>query len=1158
MTLWTEEQSTAIGDRGNTLLVAAGAGSGKTAVLVERIVKLVLQDGVDVDRLLVMTFTKAAAGELRQRVAGRLEEALEAAQDREAVIRQLDRLEGAQISTMHAFCASLIRRYFNRLDIDPGYRLLDDEERALLEEEVLHEVFESFYQRHGCWFEDLIRHFPSGTGDEGLRRCVRDLDRFLLGCPDPDEWMAEQLAQWEQQSRAFARSQAGRTLLDRMRKEILQAEEFFFLAQKLAHEELTFYKSVVDQDRELLFQLRQSADDGLSALFTALDRMSFARLSGKPRQFDGDPEALDAFKLYREEMKGILNSLKDYQVGTLRQMEEMAGTIHRMLTGLQRVRERFRRELNLRMRRDNVLTFDDLERLALELLLDEEMQKEVRDHYLYVLVDEYQDTSLVQEAIVQRVSGPDNLFMVGDMKQSIYRFRQAAPEVFRDKKQRFLEDGDSPEKLISLNRNFRCSEPIIRTVNHLFSRLMSPELGEIEYDQHEELNYGNGLDDEKTPVSFIFLDRDEAEDEDALYADLDYMEREALAAARILKDQLGTTFYDHKQGRTRTLSWKDMVVILRTPKNWGDKYLEMFRREGIPAYKDLPLGYFEVTEIGVLLNMLRLADNSRQDEPWLSLLRCPAVGLTDEQLARIRAASPEGSYREAMTAYAGDHPGDTGTTRVNRAMALVSAWQQAARYLTLEELINRVLKTTDWYALVGAMPGGEGRQANIRLFLERARDYGKIHPGGLKGFLYWTEGRRERDFDPGVASTVGENADVVRIMSAHRSKGLEYPLVLIGAMGKQFNLTDAADPMLMHKSLGLGPRYVNPELGVSVPTVSRLLIRDAVLTESKSEELRILYVAATRARNRLVFVGGIRQAQWDKLRFRMPEGMIRGRSWGDWLVPLLHGKLPSCMTVGLWTGEMDRSLIRRRSDRRTAWREALVRQMEEPVAGAVQMTGSGWPQASRLPSKLAVTDLYRIQSGAGLEEPPQKVVLREKPRFLEGTRAPTGLERGLALHQVMQQLDLTGDLSEGGIREQLEGMVRRELLSGEEAGWVQPETLAGFFQSQPGQRLLRARWVRREVPFNLTMGAGRVFPELSGSDEQILVQGVIDLVFAEEHGLVLMDYKTDAPENIRQNLDRYRQQLSVYREALERILNEPVREVMLYLFSTQDVIRLEE
>ncbi len=1155
---WTKEQKEAIESRGTNLLLAAAAGSGKTAVLVERVVTLILEDQVDVESFLVMTFTKAAAAEMKERVAKRLEVALATEEDKEAIRLQLDKLPGAQISTIHSFCARLVRASGAVLDIDPASRTLDAEEEQMMLEEELELLFTRLYAEEGDWFAPLAESFSNTRGDEGFRGTVLRLYDFMQGSPNPRAWMEKACDHFHVKGDLLD-SDYVHVLRDGVRETLEEATDLLTHMRNLVEEELPYLAGTLEADKAVLAELERTLDEDFPSFMQQAGSISWARQKSKPKDVEVDEQA----KVAHTEMRKTLKKLLGEELGrvvpsNLEQLRNQLDTTHTRLRDLAEVIYALSEQLEERKRTGKLLTFSDLEHYALRALDNQAILEEVRAQYEYVFVDEYQDTSLVQEEIVRRISRGDNLFMVGDVKQSIYRFRQAAPEVFQQKKLDYREQGEAGQ-LIDLNRNFRSSLPVVDCVNHLFGSLMTLSLGEIDYSQGESLVYGANLDVEKRPVSFHFIDKNALDIQDETFYDLAYMEREAKAAAELLKREKGKEFFDHKEGCVRTMDWKDMVVILRAKKNWGEKYVQALQQAQVPVYMDRPMGYFESVEIRVMTEILNLVDNKEQDYAWISFLRSPIIGMSDHELALLFA----GREKRSICRLVYDHRDDI---KIKRATDLVDAWQLDRDRIDVGALVQKILRDGQWLTLVGAMEDAAQRRANLRLFLARAQDYARRSYGGLRGFLHLFERMKSKEMDPGVAMTAGEKSNVVRIVTVHGSKGLEYPLVLVGGTGKGFNLMDSQETLLMHRTLGLGPEVANLDKGFRLKTSDKYRISRKMRQENRSEELRVLYVAATRAKNRLLFLGGLKQSQMEALDNPYLAPLKKGNSYAEWVYPLvMRGESPYYSASMVDEKALHKvNQVREESNhvRRVKLREELSGPVEEPVVW--NRFGEKEEVRSLLPSKLGVTDVFRLNR-QGLDSYRMGKRLETRiPTFLQEEKKDAGTARGLILHRVMQSIDLGKVGSLEDIRIQLDGMVEHEILLAEERDVVEEIKVLRFFTSDLGQRVLGAKNVQRELAFNIRYPASEVFPEARqhGLSDDILLQGVMDLVAEEEDGFLLLDYKTDRrvddfnnPESL--GYRKYAKQLSLYKMALEKLGGKKVKLTALYLFASDEVKEME-
>jgi len=1162
MEKWSKEQLQAIRHRGSPLLVTAGAGSGKTAVLVERIIRLVLEEGVDLETLLVMTFTKAAAQEMKERIQEQLETALASQEETSWIEEQLDKLPGAQISTIHSFCSRLIRAHAAQWGLDPHSKTLEQEEEALIVEDELNQLFVELYREKPEEMAFLVDGFCYTRSDQGLRTLMLSLLEFLRGAPDPFGWMDASIAHFQVEG-AFGESKAFGDMKEMLGEELDQVWTLLGHIKILVEEQLPYLKPTVQEDEELLRRLTVLLQEDWDGFVSLMYSLSFATMKRKKAEDDIDLQAHEAFKIMREDMKKLLRDIilpmvpKDLEV-----LSDSMQKLHQRLSSLRQLMRLFWDRLEERKRRDKWLSFSDLEHYALAMLRDDAIQQSLRGRFQFVFVDEYQDTSLIQEEIIQRVSREDNLFMVGDVKQSIYRFRQAAPEVFLAKRALYEKRGDLGQ-LIHLNRNFRCANPIVQTINGLFMSLMSHELGEIDYDHKEALVYGANLDAEQRPVSVHWINKDALHIQEETFADLVYMEREAKIAALLLAKEQGKEFYDHKQDQLRPMEWKDMVVILRTRKDWGEKYVKALKEAGIPVHMEKTQGYFDAVEIRVFLEVLSLVDNKDQDYAWISFLRSPMVGLTDEDLALLLG---ERKVSVARLLYEQKHPWPL----VEKAKEWVLRWQRMREYMDVGSLVQQILLDTRWLELVGVMEDAEQKKANLRLLALRANRYGESHFEGLSGFLHMLKKLGIKEFDPGLASTVGEQDNVVRVLTVHGAKGLEYPLVLLGAVGKGFNMSEAKETLQTHRLLGLGPDLVDTQLHGRMKSVQKRRIVKKMRQESLSEELRTFYVALTRAKNRLILLGGLSKTQIDKGENPYLRVLHRGSSIGEWIYPVLlhhrHDFLEMSFVDEQALGEEVLTERINRSKRRKELEDWLGRQADSYPVEEVPFLC--FPEAQRLrallPSKLGVTDVYRLSSQRIQGVHQGKPFKKRTPIFLSKKSGLAGKERGLVLHKVMQNLLFLQVGTVAEIERQLDQMVVSEILLEEERSIVDPKELFALFESDMGQRILSAKAVYRELPFNVRYDASLVFEDaqLKTLQEDILLQGVMDMVFEEPDGLVLLDYKSDSqvqaffdPQS--ETYRKYAHQLMLYRMALTKLSGLRVKETGLYLFASKQWLMME-
>lgn len=968
--LWTDEQWQAISAKGKNILVAAAAGSGKTAVLVERIIRRILdpEEPVDVDRLLVVTFTNAAAAEMKKRIGEALEKELSKQPHSLYLKRQLSLLNQASISTLHSFCLDVLRAYYFQLDLDPKFRIAEDTEIALLKEEVIEELFEARYsQAEDHAFFRLVDSFSSDRSDEGLQTLVLQLYEFSRSHPFPQEWLIE-MVQFMEEAKLQSMLES---LLLLIKKELQSQVEQLQQALKLAQQPAgpAPYALNLAEDIAMLGQVLAACDDSWEQTYEAFQQGSFGRLKSCKGE-EIDPQLQERVKELRDQVKKEFAQLKEeYFHRRLEDYVEDLGKIAPLMSTLVELVLEFTELFTQAKRKKAILDFSDLEHGCLSILrepastMEHPIPSAVAERYqqkfVEILVDEYQDTNLVQESILQSISrkeeGRGNLFMVGDVKQSIYRFRMAEPALFLQKYKAFqslTSKSTSPSEAentevketrtphsgwrIDLARNFRSRQQVLQGTNFLFKQVMDEQVGEIEYDDAAELKLGASYPDDPMPIELTIINRDpsalpeelreewdkggadseeEAPEEDALHqssalvdeAELETVQLEARYMAKRIKELVGARaeesfqVYDPKIKLYRPVRYQDIVILLRASTVWAPAILEEFKQEGIPAYAELSTGYFEATEVAVLLSLLKIIDNPFQDIPLASVLRSPIVGLQGEELALIRVGLKKGSFYEALLSFVEQEPEPEHHSELRHKLQVflkqLHSWRDRARKGSLVELIWQLYRETGYYDYVGGTPGGNQRQANLRALYDRAKQYEATAFRGLFRFLRFIERMQHRGSDLGTARALTEQEDVVRIMTIHKSKGLEFPVVFVAGLGKMFNQAELREKLLFHKELGIGSRVIDVEQRISYPSLLYQLMKYKLHQEMLAEEMRVLYVALTRAKEKLILVGTLRDAQkkieqWTQVRtvpdWVLPDSVrAKAKSYLDWIGPAL-------------------------------------------------------------------------------------------------------------------------------------------------------------------------------------------------------------------------------------------------------------------------------
>jgi len=1200
---WTESQEQAITVRGKDILVSAAAGAGKTSVLVERIVRRLLdpERPVDIDRLLVVTFTESAAQEMKERVRARLEAAALDGDERAA--GQLALLGKAAISTLHSFSLDLVRRYAYLLGVDPRFRVLDEEEANLLKLEAMEELFEAVHEGRDEALRPLVDHYAGRRDDRDLRALVDSLFEYTRSLPDGEEWLKRAVLAYDSshpEGEAAWRRWKEAVLHD-ARTDLEQALSALDQAARLAQhpEGPAGYIPSLEAERLALAEAVAELEAGdWERAAAALAAVEFPRL---PADKGSSPALREEAKAARDEAKKIVNRLRKglFSRTEASYREDVARLLPavRALAGL--VREFSRRYRALKAAAGG-LDFADLERLALEALAHPSGRPlaECRRRFIEVLVDEYQDINPVQDRLITLVSraeeGEGNRVLVGDVKQSIYRFRLADPRIFQEKHRAFGGARDGGSVRIDLQANFRSRREILEGVNFLFRQLMYPAAAEIDYDDAAMLR--PGLDREERELDPVRIEvhlverapgeysagpegegpegGEEAQDgtgapgEDEA-RDLSAVEREAALAGQLI---LGLV-REGLPGGGEPLRFRDIVVLMRALKGRATRFVEVLESMGVPAHSSGGSGYFRAVEVQVVMALLRLIDNPRQDVPLAAVLYSPICGFDERDLAQVRAAHPALPFHAAAMEYA------KGEGELARRLAAffqkLERWRSAARRMPLSRLVGMVYDESGYLDYVAALPRGRQREANLLALWQRARHFDLFATSGLDRFIRHVDRLEEAGEDAAPAAALGEGEDVVRVMSVHQSKGLEFPVVILADLDREFNKADSRRPLIYHRDLGIGAKVVDREAKVSYPSLAHRAVTGTLDREAVAEELRLLYVALTRAKEKLILIGSARDLARRSARaadaarvcgWHLPQGrVVRARSWLDWILAGLArhrdglpirelgaGALgagfyapvdpeveshPARFTVRCWTGEEAAQLAPGSWEREEGLPWAALARHEptgEPEGTAAEAETvrvleavHGWryphPAAIQQPAKVSVTELARRFSMEEESEAegvfgPDGPSLARPARF--SRRRLSAAERGLAVHAFLAKIDLR-DVSPAGLAAQLERLRDSGLLSQEEASEIDLAALARFFDSPLGRTIRAAaadggdsRRLWRELPFTMRLSArgfaSRALEDAAAPGEMVVVQGVIDCLVREGNRFLVIDYKTDA------------------------------------------------
>jgi ATP-dependent helicase/nuclease subunit A len=1233
---WTPEQEQAITARGSNTLVAAAAGSGKTAVLVERIITYLTdsENPVDVDRLLVVTFTNAAAAEMKKRIGEALEKTLKQRPGSLYLRKQLSLVNRANISTLHSFCMDVVRRYYYQIDIDPSFRILDDTERVLLQEQVLEEIFEEEYSDDSNQqFFSLVDRYSSDRGDDELQKLILDLYGFSQSHPWPEKWLDDVVSQYDVgHVEHIEQLPWGKQLLDGILQEIEDSKQLLQRGKKICLQEggPEVYLDTFKSDEAVINNLISAGQNGWNELYNTFENLKFVALSRKKGE-DETPELREKAKKYRDQTKKAIDSIKKTYFMrepsfALNDLVEMAPALKKLVE----VTKTFANRFQQKKREKGVVDFNDLEHYCLTILRADDSNKEVlkpsgaaldyQEKFVEVFVDEYQDTNHVQEAILQLVTKDNNMFMVGDVKQSIYRFRLAEPFLFINKYKAFSINGNEHGLRIDLAKNFRSRKEILDGTNYLFKQVMNEKVGEIEYDEAAELKLGASYPEHNdVQGELILIDRKgegtEVVDDEEDDVDLENIQLEARYISKKIKQLIGTNgdqpyeVFDKNTESLRPVTYRDIVILLRGTAKEAPILLEEFKQNGIPSYAELTKGYFDATEISVMMSLLRIIDNPMQDIPFTAVLRSPIVKLSGSELAKIRIEQNKSNFYEAVVHYVSKDEGadDELSNKLSQFLTDLQRWRQQARQGSLADLIWQLYKETGYFDFVGGMVAGMQRQANLKALYDRARQYEATSFRGLFRFLRFIERMQDRGSDLGTARALGEQEDVVRIMTIHKSKGLEFPVVFVAGIGKQFNEQDLRKKVLMHKDFGFGTKFIDPDLRVSYPTLPMQAMKKKMKMEMLAEEMRILYVALTRAKEKMYLLGTVKDVEkeiedWsdvlDHSEWLLPNDIrSNANRYLSWIGPALmrHEHCKELRNnLPFQSSEMNQEIYKHSS----AWKVEIhsardlqaseVREehlildrliniqnlqpvdVESDYVEKVNQNLS-WNYKNRLAtthrSKQSVTEMKRVHALlADNEQYKPKVIegnkkITKRPKFMQ-KGGLTAAEKGTALHTVMQHVPLQKDMNENLIKETMNKLIEKEILTVEQRNAVNIETILQFFSSDLGQRMLNADRVEREIPFSFGIKTKEAFQGWDEQDETVIVQGVIDCLLIEEDGIVLIDFKTDSIKHYSGGFaeakpileDRYKKQIELYSQAVEEIWCTKLKEKYLYFFDGSNVI----
>lgn len=1184
---WTEEQQTAIDNRGGTLLVSAAAGSGKTAVLVQRVIERVTdpQNPCDIDSFLIVTFTKAAASEMRGKIADALT-ALAAKQPNNLRLRrQLMLVHRAKITTVHAFCMGLLKEHFHELGLPPDFRTVEESEQKSMRAEVLEEVLEAQYAREQEQFAALVDAVSGGRDDRQLETVILETFDKLQASPKPKKMLEAYQQQFIRSFDRLADTDWGRELLntasDRIQYGMAVLRDALDEMQG-ADEVQEKYEPVFLDDLRQAQNLLAVVQDGAwdEAVRQCRDLCTKRKRLNSPRGYE-DKAFLKRLQNSRAIWKEISDELAEKvlclsEAEVREDMLLMAPAIQALCKTVQAFMDAYQAE----KQRRGVVDFNDLEHFAVELLTDAQDQPTPLAnsmHFSEIMVDEYQDTNAVQDTIFRAVSDEEgNIFMVGDVKQSIYRFRLANPGIFLEKYQTYADadkvNDDRPRRVV-LSKNFRSRPEVLDSVNYLFKKLMSPRLGDLDYTDREALHTGasfpDGQDDYRT--EFCVLET-HSEDEDTPES----IRQEAIYCAGRIRSMLDEKFCvtDKQTGELRPCRPEDFVILLRSVKNKAMVFQRELLALGIPAGADLPDDMLQTPEILTLVSWLEMVDNPRQDVPLLAAMNSPIGGFDEEKLAEIRLYDRDNDYYCALKAASEQLP------KAAEFLTQLDKLRLLAVDLPVRRLLSHIIDSTGAMGVFGAMPNGRARQHHMTALMELA---GRFEQSGSRGLFAFVRYLRElRESGSGI--TVSENEDaggMVRIMTIHKSKGLEFPIVIVANCTKRFNEQDLSKAVLVHEQMGISMRCRDRERGLQYDGLDRRAMASALRREMVSEELRVLYVALTRAKEKLICVAAVKEIEkqmekWASIASLDPipsYALSSANQYALWLsVPLLRHpaasslrKLcerppeldvyaPECFTIRIIRYQCPEEQQILEENRHVE----NFKQLEAP-----ELKPYAHDALRDLPSKLTATAIPESFRAVEAQEDTQHLwqgIRFRRPFFERNTRGLTPSEIGTAHHLFLQFCDYEKCETALGRQAELMRMRQRHILSDAQADVIELERIAAFFHSDLYHRLKGASGMHREFKFSLLVPAGDYYAEAADfPEEQVLLQGVIDCLLETEEGLTVMDFKTDrvSAQWAQQRAEQYRRQLDAYRRAAQTVFHKPVSGCALFFLHCGKTIWLK-
>ena len=1199
-------------------------GSGKTAVLVERIIRKIIDDKIDIDKILVVTFTNAAASEMRERILDAIYKKIEENPEDSNLQKQIILLNKASICTIDSFCLDVIKNNFYEIDVSANTRVADSTEILLMQQEILDDIFEEKYIANDTDFLTLIDTYTKYNKDEELKDLILKIYTYIQANPFPEEWLNEKVemlnANKNPEYKNFSDTPWGKIITKNIDS---QLESYILKLKNIAAKmsrfpELEKSTNIINNDIELYTDIKNNLRDWdkSAKLMTELKNLTWKSDSKITN------DLIDEAKNLRDEIKDDFKSnTKPLMTCLSEEAIDDISYMYQILTKLKNLIIEFSEKFYQKKREKNIMDFSDMEHLALKILIkkDEngkiiktEIAKKYEEKFEEIAIDEYQDSNLVQEYILNSVSKGNNIFMVGDVKQSIYKFRQARPQLFSEKYEKYeLEPEPGQDRKIQLFKNFRSRKNILDFTNLIFENIMSKDLGEINYNKEEYLNLGatyQEIENQNLNTEIEIIDlkeendiwkNDEEPKEEEPQEQVEDLVLEARFVATKIKQLIDSKYQvtckkvenGEQKLATRDVQYKDIAILLRSVKGIANIYEKEISELGIPVYTESSGGYLQSIEIETIMSLLRIINNPMQDIPLVTVMRSPIGNFTDNELIEIRMNDRNSSFYEALL--------HTNTPKVKKFLELLEELRNDEQYMALDEWIWNIYTKTGYMNYVSLMPNGNLRVSNLKMLFERAKQYESASFKGLFNFINFIDKISFNNEDLTSAKIIGENEDVVRIMSIHKSKGLEFPVVILAGAGKQFNFTDLSGKILLDQDLGLGPDYIDSEKRITFKTLAKKALAIKAQNEAISEEMRVLYVALTRPKEKLIIVGRQKDANKkisEKQKLLEAYSSKNTQKINPYLIKKYKTYLDWLELIYLKEGiENTKNIFSININPKTALTNKLSQEIEEEniydkinsqLNKALEDKKTDeqikkkleWQYAHNslkgIPTKTSVTKIKELSNIEQINENTRKInfaidksktsksLISEKPKFLNENKNTkiTNAEKGTLMHLCIQKMNEKQEYNLQKIKEMVEELQSKELITELEAQNINVNKLLQYTKSNLWQELKHAKEIHKEQPFYINIKASKIYDSIDEKeDENILVQGIIDLYFINKNNeLVLIDYKTDFVQEGKEQelIEKYKKQLELYKEALELSLNKEVKEMGIYSLYLNKFLKL--